>query len=256
MSMDAAKSIKEVTVPLKVEELKELIEQKSSFYHIDYVGSQLKDIVFLNYISNLDLPCEIKVPSTLAYEQKQSLMRAYFTTRNIVKVKSLSYNAAQVLLEKRGTNTESIFSNPYFSRDEVARFISENAEVVDRWERFIESTAVFAMYTTELNKELDIKSKVPVIDDANYLGANIVNMFSVPSFMELFFLSPPRHELAFFRPQFEESMFKGRNLYEYFFCPENEVYGLFAAQVHGGITSEMMADAVKESYEIINSLKK
>ncbi|MFP5387151.1 MAG: hypothetical protein ACLGHN_13815 [Bacteriovoracia bacterium] len=248
--MNEEKKIKNVTVPLKVEELKELIEKKDSFYIVNYKESQLRDIVFLNYVSNLNLPCEVLIEGC-DYLEKQSLLKAYLTTRNIVTINSLRLNIAMLLLENRGMDTANVFVNPLFTREEAKTFITDNKEVIERWEQFIESTMIFALYTAkDLNDEMDVKSQVRIVDDPNYVGSNIVNMFSIPSFMELFFLTPPKHELCFFQPQFEEYMFKGKNLYEYYFCEENDIYKLFITQVHGGTSFEEIENAFKEAKAI------
>lgn len=245
------KKIKTVTVPLKVEELKELIEKKDSFYIIKYKESQLRDVVFLNYVSNLNLPCEVNL-SDCHYEEKASLVKAYLSTRNIANINSLRLNVALVLFEKREIDTTDIFIDPYFTREEAQSFITENDELLDRWEKFLESTIVFAMFTSkELDAEVKIKDQVPVIDDPNFVGSNIVNMFSIPSFMDVFFTKPVRHELSFFQPQFEEYMFKGKNLYEYYFCEENQIYKLFIAQVHGGISTELIMKAKQEADSLL-----
>lgn len=243
-----------VVLPLKVDELKDLIEKKDFFYIVDYRNSQLRDAVMLNYISNLDLPCELKIDSTLDYEERTALLKAYMSSKHIVKVKSLAINLMQILLENRGIDTSEMIEKPLLNKEEVKAFISANKEIVERWEKFVESTIIFAMFTAkDLDTEVKIKDQVPVIDDPNFIGSNVVNLFSIPSFTEQFFTKPIKHELSFFRPQFEDDMYKGRNLYSFFFCEENEIYNLFSAQIYGGITADMLTDAVKEAYQVVSN---
>lgn len=240
----------DVTVPLKVEELKNFIEKKDKFYLINYKNSELRDGIFLNYISNLDLPCEIVLKDS-SYEEKANLLAAYLSSKNIVNIESLACNIANTLLEFRGIDTSDVFTDPALNKEETQRFIKENEEQIIRWEQFLESTVVFALYIMkELDKENDIKSQVPHIDDSNYVGLNVVSLMKVPIFMELFFLTGTRRELSFFTRQFEEYMFKGANLFHYYHSENNPVYGLMLAKFEGVVDNELLDDVLNEAYSI------
>lgn len=245
------REVKEVKVPLKVEELKNFIENKNTFYHIKYSESDIKEGIFLNYLSNLDLPCEVLLHDC-DFDAKEKLLVAYMTSKNIVDVQSLALNVAQVLLEYRGLNTEEIFVNPFFNKKEVKVFIKNNEEIVQRWEHFVESSLIYTLcITKDMEDEAsNMKSQCPEIDDSSYVGLNIINLFLVPSFMELFFQQGTRTELSYFTRQFEEYMFKGSNLYEYFFSDANELFAMFLAQFSQEIDNKMIEDAMKESQQL------
>lgn len=220
-------NLRKVKVPLSVDEIKEFFSNKDLVYHVNYADSDLKGVVFLTYLSNLDLPAEIDFAGS-SYENKSELFKIYLTTRNIIKSDSLRLNIANILLSRKGIDTSDMFINMTFSRDEIDKFILEHTELLNRWEQFLESTIVFAhSVIPEMSKELKIKESFEIVDDPSFVGANIVNFFSIPMFLEYFYGQQLSHELRYFRPQFEDYMFRGKNLYSFYVNPENLTYGTF-----------------------------
>ncbi len=243
--------IKKVTLPLEVAELKHFIEKKDCFYVVDYHKSELKDGIFLNYISNLNLPAEV-IFQNCPFEDKEALFRAYLTGRNLTTMDSLRLNIAQMLLQYRETSTDGLFDHLAFDEGERVDFIRRNLDLLSRWERFIESTIVFACFCCrEFDLFAEIKDQVEEIDDARFVGSNIVGLFSVPSFMELFFAAGVRHKLTFFRPQFEEYMFKGKSLFDYYFCEENLLAHLFVLLIKGEMTFKDLEEVRREVGQMI-----
>ncbi len=234
--------IKNVTLPLNVTELKRFVEKRDCFYIVDYKGSELRDGIFLNYISNLELPAEVAFCGC-SFEEKEALFVAYLTGMNITTMDSLRLNIAQMLLQYREISTEGVFENLAFDQEERDRFIRKHIALLSRWESFIESTIVFAAYCVqEFDLFSEIKDQIEEVDDAHFVGRNVVGLFSIPSFMELFFTPGIRHPLKFFKPQFKEYMFKGKNLFEYYFCEENLLTNLFVAQVREEISFEELRE--------------
>jgi len=247
MSEVAEQEFVEVTVPLKVEELKQFIENKDdTFYYINYEKSDINEGVFFNYLSNLELPCDVIVENE-SYSERESFIKTFMETKSIINTSSLNLNVARLVLEYRGIDTQAVFMNPIFNAKETRHFIEDNKELLEKWERFIESSLVYALYITkDLDEKNDIKSITKQVDDSSYIGLNVINLFSVPSFLELFFLVPLKHEPAFFTRQFEEYMFRGQSLYEHFFNENNEMFALFLGQLKNDIDNELLNAALKE----------
>jgi len=152
-----------------------------------------------------------------------------------------------ILLSYRGIDTSKMFQNPLFNNEEVQTFIKNNQELINKWEHFLESSVVYALYITEdVEKDNDIKSQTPIIDDSNYIGLNVVNLFNVPYFLEHFFLKEAKNPPSFFLRQFEEYMFKGKNLYEFFFTEKNQLLALFLAQLSNEVDNDLLVAATKE----------
>ena len=220
-------NIRNVSVPLDINQIKEFFQNKELFFLIDYTKSKIKGNMFLTYISNMDLPSDILL-ADLPKTEKFELTKIYLETRNINTASALKYATTQILLENRGVDTAEIFERPLFSKEECQEFISNNKELIEKWDTFIQSTMVYFLTSVEaIEEQHNFKSDFKLIDDPQYIGCNVVNLFSVPSFLELFFSKPPTKELHYFKQQFEEYMFKGKNFYHYFMVPQNSLYQAF-----------------------------
>ncbi len=241
-----SENIRVVNLPLGVEQLKEFIENKELKYLVNYKNSELKGTVLFNYVSNLDLPVEFEF-TDCSYEEKEEMILAYMGTRNIVGSKSLAINMANIILTYREVDTNGMLINPLFSKVEVNRFIEKNIEVLKRWELFLESTIIYAHQCIRKKpvdsvEECVYQHKYEVIDDIRYVGLNIVNLFAVPAFMELFFTAPFRNEPKYFQVQFNDYMYKGKNLYSYYLNEENTVFSMFIGHVNNIFTTQKIAD--------------
>jgi hypothetical protein len=71
----------ETKAPIPIEELKKHFTDKEVSYLLDYKTCELKGEKLLTYLSNLDLPCDLK---NIDYD----LMKDYFHSTSIVNVKN------------------------------------------------------------------------------------------------------------------------------------------------------------------------
>lgn len=240
-------NVKVVTLPLKVEELKEFIEKKDTLYVVSYKDTQIKGNVAYNYLSNLDLHAEFDF-TDCDYELREEALTSFMQTRNLISSDGPRLNVAQILLEKRGIDTQDMFSNSMFSKDEIELFITNNQEILNKWEQFLESTIIYAQMClrTEFDDEnFKLENPYPdleVIDDIHWLGTNIVTLFSIPTFMEQFLSITPIHPHVYFKQQFEEYMFKGSNLFSYYLAQENTPFLAFFAEFRGDLKIEDLFD--------------
>ncbi len=72
----------ETIVPIPLENLKKFFTDKDTFYLIDYEKSELKGKKFLTYLSNLDLPTDIKNPDL-------ELVKEYLHSISLLNISSL-----------------------------------------------------------------------------------------------------------------------------------------------------------------------
>lgn len=239
--------IKHAKVPFTIEEMIEYFLNKNKFYIINYKDSELKGNRFLSYVGNLEIPFEINYIG-VSKEEKFELVLEFLKSRNIIKLGSLALTSAEILLRYRGLSNLKISTNPIFSDSEFNDFIKENEEIISKWTTFVLSTNLFMLTTVkELNEGYNFKEGFKEIEDANYIGQNIVQLFSVPSFMEAFFSLPIDREIFFFKHQFEDYMFKGNNLFFYYGCPENMPYVIFDSMIRGTINPEQIEEIRKAS---------
>lgn len=206
--------IVEATLPLKMEDIKTFyLNQENVRYIIDYENSALKGKGFLFYVANLNLPIDIVFSKTVKVSEKLELLRDYMSIANICDIATLQFAAAQVLLTKKGVDMTGMFVCPPLAPSQTKRFIKENSELVNNWESFVDSLILFTLCSmTE-----DLPKNVLVVDDPHIVGNNVVNLFNIPSFFELYFSKGVIvKNIKYYRYQFEEYCYKGGNLYSYF----------------------------------------
>lgn len=228
-------NFRNVTVPLEIDSIKEFFQNKELFFLIDYTQSKIKGNMFLTYISNMDLPCEILFLKASKAE-KFELLKIYMETRNLNNSNSLKLASAQVMLEFNEFDTTQMLDNPGFTREECQEFIQANLEMIQKWDTFIRSSMIFMLTSIkDIEEEFQFKNTFKQINDPNYLGNNAVQLFSVPSFLEFYFSKQSSIELFYFKQQFEEYMFRGKNFFEFFACPQNSLYLTMQALINSDL---------------------
>jgi hypothetical protein len=228
-------NIRIVEVPLPIETIKEYFVDKTIEFKVKYAESKLKGKIFLTYLSNLDVPCDVVLDGT-DEEELLSLIKDYMEIKTISKLDTIKMAVAQIMLRASGVEDEKLFENPVLSNELIDRFIVENEELVEKWLLFIDSTMLYLIYIfKELNEELKVEETFGVLDDPNFIGLNVVNLFSIEGFLELYF-SPEREiNIIYFKQQFEQYMFKGQSLFPYY-CNENNYFiGLTMAMLDGKV---------------------
>ena len=106
-------------------------------------------------------------------------------------------------------NSMTVFWKSSFGKTRIARYFL-----------FCSSMIRYCDYTRSVAKDEapDLRLYEGVIDDPKYIGVNVVWLFEIPSFFELFFSTLPAEDYRqfYFPVQFEEYMFNGKNLYYFF----------------------------------------
>lgn len=228
-------NFRNVTVPLEIDSIKEFFQNKELFFLIDYTKSKIKGNMFLTYISNMDLPCEILF-NDIPKVEKFELLKIYMETRNLNSSNALKLAAAQVMLEFLGLDTINMLDNPGFTREECREFLNANHQIIEKWDTFIRSSMIYMLTSMkDVEEEYQFKTKFKMIDDPNYLGNNVVQLFSVPSFLEFYFSTKPTSEIYYFKQQFEEYMFRGKNFYDFFAVPQNSLFFTMQALLNSDI---------------------
>lgn len=199
----------ETAVPISIENLKIYFENKETLFKIDYDNSLIKGEKFLIYLSNLDLPCDIK----FLKNKKEHLMLLvdYLKTKHIVSLPSLEKECLDVFLEMK-----KIENNNY------SEFILENEEILSETLNLIESLSLYNFYCIQSDEFKEFVESHPKKANDN-LGYNFVNLIKQDKF-NLIFQNLDRQKLYFYEDFFKNYMFKGKNLYYYW---ANETNPLF-----------------------------
>ena len=91
---------------------KKYFTNKDTFYIIDYSKSEMKGSKLLTYLSNLDLPVDIKEPD-------MNLVKDYLSGISLVNIDSLENIVINILLQYKNLVKEDNYKN----------FIEENKEL-------------------------------------------------------------------------------------------------------------------------------
>lgn len=214
--------------PIPIDAIKEYFKDKSLMFLIDYENSKLENKVFLTYLSNLDIPCDLKLDS-LTKEKKLALLEAYLDIKNISNVPALNVMMAQVILNLIGVDPTSLFKTLHLTDEECNEFIEKNRLSIERWLVFLDSSMLFLIYSyKDLNEKIKVEETFPTIDDENFVGLNVINLFKLPAFLELYFAAEKPMALFYFKQQFETYMFKGKSFFEYYNNEHNAFVPLLA----------------------------
>lgn len=209
--------IREATVPLPIDSIKEFFQDKEIKFLIDYENSKIKDQVFLTYVSNLDIPIDLKFAKDFDRAELFKLIAHYMEVKTISNIPFLNMTVAHIILRAAGVDIDNAMENTYLTNEEVDRFIDENIETVSIWLAFLNSIPLFMIHCFKsFNEELQVEKTHNAIDDSNFIGMNVVNLLTTPGFMKAFFTTNlDSVEMIWFEQQFRSYMFKGRSLFDF-----------------------------------------
>lgn len=225
-----------ITFPLPFERVIDFTKDEKPLVVVDYKNGKYQGDAFFNYASNLGIPTNIH-PGNLTYDEKTVLLVQYMHHRCVGTFPSLNAEIADCLLGTVGS-TRRLSDEPFLTEEERVVFIKSHLPHLAVWVSFLTSLVVFALdcHVRGLNNEkansstgattpaLNIKT-FPVVDDPNVIGANIVNLFSIPAFMEWFMEKAYEEPVLFyFKHQFNERCFGGKSLYDYVAQPQHAFF--------------------------------
>lgn len=231
-AMIKGEDIRETAVPIPTDLIREFFTNKGIYYLVDYQKSRLKGSNFLTYLTNLNVPTDVIFGDRMEYDEYSELMQAYLNQRSVIACPLLHVMAAEMLLFAKGFPRElTPYMTPMPIDSYLYRFVDENKEQINRWLHFIDSTQVFALSAIKrLNEHYKPAEIFPVIDDKEYVGSNIAQLYRIPEFIAYYFSMEDKgikYELSYFKPQFEEYMFKNERLAHYFRSPHNYAAMMF-----------------------------
>ena len=215
------------TVPIEINKLQEYFNDKEYRFEINYNNSSLQKKEFLTYLSNLEIPSDLVSPIQLSYEIKSLLLYEYMVFPAIVSIYTLNLAVSSVIFKAKGYDLKDAYPNPYFSEEEADFFIEQNNEVIQKWITFLDSCTIYAQKNIpELNEMDFLTGGIEIIEDRNYVGHNVVNLFSLDFFFHNYY-SKELGTLYYFKYQFDDRMFGGIDLNYYFFTKHNFLIGMF-----------------------------
>lgn len=239
-------NIRYVSVPIPAATLREYFENKELFFIANYDESRLKGEAFLTYLTNLNVPCDVKFNTPMSYETYSEVLLAYMNQNSIIGTAGLHVMAAEMLLLAKGLPYEK---SPYalpIDESFPKRFVEENKELVDKWLHFLDSTQVYALSAIKaLNDHYKPKDRFQNVDDKNYVGRNIAVLYGLPEFIGFYFaIEGAKYRLSYFTQQYEEYMFKSERLAKYFGSKNNHAALLFSVVARGLVQGEEIGTGI------------
>jgi hypothetical protein len=243
--------IRQVTVPLAIESIKEFFQDKEIKFIVDYDNSKIKNQIFLTYVSNLDIPVDLKISDNFDEDVMFTLLDHYMTVKTITDIPYLNTLVEQIILRAAGNDSKG-----HLTAEQADRYIETRPETIAMWLAFLNSIPLYMCYSfKELNDEYKVEENSQIIDDDNAVGLNVVNLLHSAFMIRFFSTDISNNEPFWFRQQFESYMFKGKSLYE-FVAKLKDFIGLMIA-VHDKklpadagtfFDSKELTDKVKELY--------
>jgi hypothetical protein len=215
------------TAPISIDDLKKYFVDKETKYIIDYNNSKLQGIKLLTYLSNLDIPCDIEIDNTS--DAFFELLKEYLHCPFIVNINSLEQATILLLFSYKGLIQTEIFS----------KFISENSEIISNWTNILDSCTIYNMSILDCEEFNEFVKSHPIAENEITQGINFVSLLKHESFYE-FYEIIDQTKLKYYPRYFNEYMFKGKNLFNYWATINNPLFlltqGIASGQVNEVLT--------------------
>lgn len=228
-------NIIETTAPIAMDDLKQYFENKDETqYVIDYTNSTLKDEKILTYLSNLDLPADLKVSS---YDEIVSLVKQYLRCNFIVNLPSLELATIDLLFQYKG-----------LIQVQNQELLDELKEDLDVWVERLDSLSLYNVYSINSEKMREWVESHPVAENEETVGINFVSLLKHPVFYE-YYQKVDTRNLKYYPKFFNEYVFKGNNIYSYWANENNPMFLLTYGIASGDIKPEEYIEAKKTSIQ-------
>jgi len=222
------------TAPISIEDLKKYFVSKDITYIIDYENSQLKSKKLLTYLSNLDIPSDIKID--IDGDDFRELLLEYMNSHFLVKSETLERFALKVLMTRK-----KIIEDKWCDV-----FIEKHKDVVDHWINIVDSLLLYNMYVISIE---EFQSHAKSFENDNTIqGINFVNLLKYSEFYSLF-EDIDKDKLKFYSKLFEEYVYKGKSLFDFWCNPENHLFLATWGIAEGIVEAEELVKVVHNDLE-------
>ena len=158
------------------------------------------------------------------YEQRVQIFEQWLSLQKIFYVKSLSHALIQMLFISHNIpcETDSLFTN-----EQAKQYIKDHPQFIDHLNKFTTSCLLYVTYQL-YKKDLidDFRNQLEHIDDRHYISLNVVNIFKIPELFYYYTTINKQNDLKYFDAQFETNMWNGLDLADYFYNPNNILFGI------------------------------
>jgi hypothetical protein len=223
------------TAPIPIEELKKFFVNQETKFVIDYKNSKLKGVKLLTYLSNLDIPCDIDID--ILDPEFYDLLKDYLNCPFIVNVQLLELATIHMLFQARGMLTE-VAPNALSTSANMAKFIIENQDIINKWICVLDSLTLFNMYIINDNTFKEFVTSHEPAEDASTAGINFVSLLKHEVFYA-FYETIDKSNMKYYKVYFDDYVFKGKNLYHYWANEANPLFLLTWSIASGTYKEEL-----------------
>jgi len=228
-------NIIETKAPIPIDDIKKYFTDKSIFYNVDYDKCDLKGSKLLTYLSNLDLPCDIK-------NVNDDLICDYLNSISLVTIPSLEKKVIQILLEFKGILKNQVFKD----------FIEKNKDILQKWVNKLESLRLYNMYMLNSEEFRSYVESFPKEETKDISGINFVSLLKNQEFYLFYNTLNTNNDLKYYVNYFNDYMFKGKNLFAYWSSDKNPLFLLTWATANG--KGKEYIHAKKQDKDIIKNV--
>jgi hypothetical protein len=236
-----------VTAPIPMDGLKKYFVDNTVQYEIDYKNSTLKGSKLLIYLSNLNIPCDIDVEFD---DEFLELLKDYFNSKILVQIRTLEIAALEMLFTNRFGLPQT--EGKMLSNAQLTKFVEENKEIINQWSKVLDSLTIYNMQTIDVPEFREFVESHPSDPTDDLTGINFVQLLKYEEFY-LFYNKINTEWLTNYTSYFNEYMFKGKNLYNFWANINNPMHVLTSVIASGQLTGKDFAAAHQAELEAVQA---
>ncbi|GEM_PF-5205330 len=248
--------------PLSMDDLKSVITNPEVNIIADYKQCQIKDRALLIYLGNINVANVFFDKGACEEKDFYELVDSYITFKSVIDLINLKYSMIQILFAIKGIALNEIEQKTVdhfslISQEGVRDYLADEKRLdnVLKMMLLIDNFPTF-MYTC--SKEFRDGEVLPedtfqVIDDLDFTGFTFTTLLKLPLFYMHYFTSMTVEHPFYFKQQFDEFFYNGKNLFAETFqsCPE--LYSAMNMALVGKITPESIEKVNQELDVLINA---
>jgi len=205
----------ETKAPISIDDLKKYFSEDNVSYVIDYATSELKGKKLLTYLSNLDIPADIK-------NVDLELVKEYLHSISLVNIKSLENIVIDILFVMK-----NLAKGEHYNK-----FISENFEILEKWQNKLESLTLYNMYMLNSDDFRSYAKSYPNDETQDLEGVNFVSLLKHQRFFS-YYGKINNNKIKFYTHYFNDYMFRGKNMFDFWANDKNPLFLLTWAVANG-----------------------
>tara|TARA_B110001454_G_scaffold16145_2_gene14628 strand:+ start:41814 stop:42590 length:777 start_codon:yes stop_codon:yes gene_type:complete len=241
--------------PLSMDDLKLVIANPDLKVIGDYKACQIKDRALLIYLSNINVANVYFEKSNSIEDDFFSLIDSYVTFKSTIDLVNIKFSIVRILAEIKGielSEAEQQILDTYslISRERVRDYL-EDADRMNNMLRLIVLLDSIPTFIYTCSKEFRDLGSPPeahfsVVDDMEFTGFTFVNLLKMPMFYINYFGTFSTTTAFYFKPQFEEFFYNGKNLFAETMQSSPELYAVVGAVLKKAFTEQQIDLVGKE----------